>query len=239
ARYRPDGSIEVLGRLDQQVKVRGFRIELGEIEAALLDHPAVCDAVVVAREDIPGDKRLIAYIVSSARQSLTEDELRVFLKQRLPNYMIPSAFVLLETFPLTPGGKVDRRRLPMPEHFQASCEQMAPRDATEEALAMIWTEVLGKGTISIHANFFEVGGHSLSAARVVARVRDAFQVEIPLQCLFSHPTIAELALEITQKQRDHLVPIQAIDQQTVEQLSEEEIDFLFKDLMEYMEEIHE
>jgi amino acid adenylation domain-containing protein len=197
ARYRPDGAIEYLGRLDFQVKLRGFRIELGEIETVLKQHPSVREAVVVAREDAPGDRRLVAY-VASVGESVPAGELRENLKARLPAYMIPSAFVFIETFPLTPNGKLDRKALPVPEGPSPEPDGLyvAPRTPTEEALANIWREVLNLKQVGIHDNFFELGGHSLLATQVISRVRDAFELEITLGALFEAQTIDGLAEQI-------------------------------------------
>jgi len=197
ARYRPDGAIEYLGRLDFQVKLRGFRIELGEIETVLKQHPSVREAVVVAREDAPGDRRLVAY-VASVGESVPAGELRENLKARLPAYMIPSAFVFIETFPLTPNGKLDRKALPAPEEPSPEPDGLyvAPRTPTEEALANIWREVLNLKQVGIHDNFFELGGHSLLATQVISRVRDAFELEITLGALFEAQTIDGLAEQI-------------------------------------------
>jgi amino acid adenylation domain-containing protein len=193
ARRRADGTIEFLGRRDQQVKVRGFRIELGEIEAALALHGAVREVVVMAREDEPGDKRLVAYHV--ATRGVAASELRGFLKEKLPEYMVPAAFEQLEALPLTPNGKVDRKALPAPQSGRSGLEVafVAPRTPAEEALARIWSEVLGIAGVGVEDNFFELGGHSLLATQVVSRVRRALDVELPLRALFERPTIAALA----------------------------------------------
>ena len=222
ARWLPDGNIEYLGRIDQQVKLRGFRIELGEIEAVLRQHPAVQDAVVVAREDTPGEKRLVAYVVPnqetewqasslilpkddkdrvaeeiplSPPHPLTWSALRRHVQAKLPDYMLPSAFVELDALPLTPNGKVDRKALPAPVNLRSSQDKtfVAPRTATERALADIWSAVLGVEQIGIHDNFFEVGGHSLLATQVVSRISEACAVTLPLRTLFQAPTIAALA----------------------------------------------
>jgi amino acid adenylation domain-containing protein len=197
ARYLPDGNIEYIGRIDNQVKIRGFRIETGEIEAKLAEHPQVKEAVVIAREDNPGDKRLVAYIVSGDTVTTTS-ELRSFLKQKLPDYMVPSAFVTLESLPLTPNGKIDRRALPVPDSSSLYSETalVAPSSPTEEKLAAIWSQVLGIEQIGIHNNFFELGGHSLKATQVISGIRETLGVELPLRELFSHPTVAELASAI-------------------------------------------
>ncbi|MCV3213173.1 AMP-binding protein, partial [Plectonema radiosum NIES-515] len=194
ARYLSDGNIEFLGRLDNQVKIRGFRIEPGEIEAAIALHPAVRETVVVAREDVPDRKVLTAYIVPNKKSAIATSDLRGFLKEKLPDYMIPGAFVILDVLPLTPNGKVDRRALPVPD-FQPELERslVAPRTPIEEMLASIWTDVLGIELVGVHHNFFELGGHSLLATQVIYRVRDTLAVELPLRSLFESPTVASLA----------------------------------------------
>ncbi len=193
ARYLSDGNIEFLGRIDHQVKIRGFRIELGEIEAVLSQHPEVRETVVIAREDQPGNKRLVAYVVSN-QESPTASELRRFLKEKLPDYMVPSAFVMLDALPLTPNGKVDRRALPAPDTgLSQETSFVPPRTTTEKVIAEIWAEVLGLKLVGIHDNFFELGGHSLLVTQVISRLRSAFEVELPLRCLFEFPTIAGVA----------------------------------------------
>ncbi|WP_223210642.1 non-ribosomal peptide synthetase, partial [Microcystis aeruginosa] len=202
-RYLPDGNIEYLGRIDNQVKIRGFRIELGEIETVLSQHSAVKTAVVIAREDETNQKRLVAYIIPQIeiisppkeQNSLNITQLRQFLKAKLPEYMIPSAFVILESLPLTPNGKTDYRGLPAPE-FQSQEQYIAPRNPIEEILSSIWAKVLKVAQVGIHDNFFELGGHSLLATQLISRIREAFQVEMPLRELFVAPTIAELSQEI-------------------------------------------
>ncbi|RKG94450.1 amino acid adenylation domain-containing protein, partial [Corallococcus carmarthensis] len=191
-RWRADGQLDFVGRIDAQVKVRGFRIELGEVENALRAAPAVKDAVVLAREDSPGDKRLVAYVVGEA---LDVTALRAHLKQHLPEYMVPAAFVSLETLPLTSNGKVDRKALPAPDAstLRASHAYEAPATPLEEKLAALWSEVLRVPTVGRTDNFFELGGHSLLATQLVARVRAALDVELPLRALFEAPTIAALA----------------------------------------------
>jgi amino acid adenylation domain-containing protein len=198
ARYLPNGELEYLGRMDNQVKIRGFRIEMGEIEVILCQYPPVRQAVVVVREDVSGDRRLVAYIVSKLDTNTTQTELRSFVKQHLPEYMLPSVFVLLDSLPLTPNGKVDRRALPAPEQTRPELEQtfVAPRNPTEEMLVGIWVKILGIEQVGIHDNFFELGGHSLLATQVISQVRKAFGLEIPLRNLFASPTIAELAKHI-------------------------------------------
>jgi aspartate racemase len=214
-RYLPDGNLEFLGRIDTQVKVRGYRIELGEIEAVLLSHPAVRAAVVVAREEEAGDKRLVAYLVGET-ESVAVIELRGYLKEKLPEYMIPSAFVMLDELPLTANGKVDRRALPAPERgrVEAGTEYVAPRTEVEEILCGIWAEVLGVERVGVDDNFFELGGHSLLATRVVTRLSGAGYRELPLRSLFEKPTVAELAILIEQtRQPQASEPVEMIKAQ--------------------------
>ncbi|MFP5273889.1 amino acid adenylation domain-containing protein [Coleofasciculus sp.] len=196
-RYLSDGNIEYLGRIDNQVKIRGFRIELGEIEAVLSQHPGVRETVVIARVNPTGDKQLVAYVVLHQEEAPTISDLRRFLKEQLPDYMVPSAFVTLESLPLTPNGKVDRRALPEPElRPELELTFVAPRTPIEEMLASIWACVLGIEKVGVHDNFFELGGHSLLAAQVISRVRDTMSVELPLRSLFEAPTVASLAQQV-------------------------------------------
>ena len=197
-RRRPDGGLEFLGRTDHQVKLRGFRIELGEIEAVLAQHQAVRQVVVLAREDMPGDKRLVAYVLPAAGDAPVTGELRDYLRQKLPEHMVPSAFVLLNGFPRTSSGKVDRSALPAPDQqsSEAPSTYVAPRGAVERLLASICTEVLGVERIGAHDDFFTLGGHSLLATRVIARLETALGVELPVRLLFEAPTIAGLAQRI-------------------------------------------
>ena len=197
-RYRADGTLEFLGRIDHQVKIRGFRIELGEIEALLNQHPGVQASVVVIRGDEPSDRRLVAYLVFQPDQVTAITELSRFLEKKLPSYMMPRAFVILEALPLTPNGKIDRRALPAPDPGRLHLEEgaIAPRDPVEEVLAGIWQEVLGVEILSIYDNFFELGGHSLLATRVISRMRKTFEVDVSLRRLFESPTVAGLAAEI-------------------------------------------
>jgi len=195
ARFLPNGEIEFLGRLDHQVKVRGFRIELGEIEAALTEHEAIRECIVVAREDVEGDKRLVAYLSARDGMTLSAGELRAYLKGRMPEYMVPSAFVMLERLPLTPNGKVDRHALPAPADvaINDTASLTSPRTPVEELLAGIWSRVLRIERVGVEQNFFELGGHSLLATQLISRVREAFGVELPLRTLFERPTVAALA----------------------------------------------
>ncbi|HEY0375499.1 MAG TPA: amino acid adenylation domain-containing protein, partial [Pyrinomonadaceae bacterium] len=192
-RYLATGEIEYLGRVDGQVKLRGFRIELGEVEAVLSEHPAVEAVVVMVREEVPGEKRLVAYVARRGEAEPAGGELRAYLRGRLPEYMIPSAFVLLDELPLTPNGKVDRAALPAPERVETQTEFLAPRTPVEEILVNLYSEVLHVERVSVEDNFFELGGHSLLATQLVSRVREVFRLEVPLRALFDYPTVAELA----------------------------------------------
>jgi amino acid adenylation domain-containing protein len=192
ARWTADGELEYLGRADRQAKVRGFRIEPGEVEAALLELPQVREAAVAVREDGAGEKRLVGYVVPWNGAVGSAAELRAYLAERLPEYMVPSAFVVLERVPLTASGKVDRRALPAPEPGGGT-EYVAPGNETEEVLAGIWAAVLRVERVGVHDDFFELGGHSLLATQVVSRVRQELGVEMPLEAVFAAPTIAALA----------------------------------------------
>jgi amino acid adenylation domain-containing protein len=195
ARYLPDGNIEFLGRIDHQIKIRGFRVELGEVESVLGQHPSVRETVVTAFEESTHEKELVAYVLSKQEPATTTHELRRFLKEKLPDYMVPSAFVFLDSLPLTPNGKVDRGALPAPDRNRAALGQsyVAARTPIEEKLAKIWGEVLRLERVSIYDNFFDLGGHSLKATQVMSQLRDVFQAEMPLRNLFEHPTVAGLA----------------------------------------------
>jgi len=198
-RLLPDGCLVHLGRKDFQVKIRGYRIELAEIEMALIDTGTLKEAVVLAHEDSFGEKRLIAYVVPNQVQAPSIQELHSFLRERLPDYMEPSTFVFLDTLPLTPGGKVDRRALPDQARPDFIDPFVAARTPVEERLAGIWAEVLHLEQVGIHDNFFELGGHSLLATQVISRLSEAFAVELPLRSLFETPTVAGLAERITQQ----------------------------------------
>ena len=193
-RYQPDGNLEFLGRLDQQVKLHGFRIELGEVETVLRQHPAVQESVVLAREDGPGDKRLVAYLVPDQEPAPSVSALRGFLQAKLPEYMVPSAFVLLKALPLTPNGKVDRQALPAPGPARPMLEAtfVAPVNAIEKTLAEIWAQILGLERVGIHDNFFELGGDSILSLQVIARAKQA-GLQLTLKQLFENQTIAQLA----------------------------------------------
>ncbi|MFD6189253.1 MULTISPECIES: non-ribosomal peptide synthetase [unclassified Streptomyces] len=208
ARFRADGELEFLGRVDHQVKIRGYRIELGEIEARLLQHSAVREAVVAAREDQPGDKRLAAYVVLEPDRTADAPALRDFLRQTLPSYMLPASYTVLEAIPLSRGGKVDRRLLPAPDTRRtasAASGHEAPTTLTEHTLADIWTSVLGLERVGIHDNFFEWGGDSISAIAAVDKMRAAFDVSVPLVAFFQNPTVAQMSAalrDLMTRQRD-------------------------------------
>jgi amino acid adenylation domain-containing protein len=245
-RYRPDGNVEFVHRRDQQVKIRGYRVEPGEIEAVLGQCPLVQECLVIAREDTPGEKRLVAYVVPTptstrrekeptriresaglpvAFRSRESQELRQFLRQRLPEHMVPSVFVWLEKLPLTPNGKVDRRSLPSPEESWLAEDRAyeARPTPTEEVVAAIWAEVLRRELVGLHDNFFDLGGHSLLATQVISRVREWFQVELPLRALFEAPTVAGLALALVQVQSEQLANEELAQMLAeVEQLSEDQ-----------------
>jgi acyl carrier protein len=199
-RYLPNGNIEFLGRMDQQVKIRGFRIELGEIETVIGAHPEVQKVVAVARPGLGGEKRLVAYFTTTIRPDRQEElisALRENLKQKLPEYMLPNAFVILEEFPLTPNGKIDRKALPEPQLYSKGEEQnQTPQTAFEKTLADLWSEVLGVENIGRGDNFFNLGGHSLLATRLFARIREALRLELPLRTIFEAPILADLAKQL-------------------------------------------
>ncbi|MDZ8261773.1 amino acid adenylation domain-containing protein [Nostoc sp. ChiQUE01b] len=210
--YLPNGNLKFLGRIDHQVKIRGFRIELLEIEARLSQHPAVRQLVVVVREDVPGNQRLVAYVVPNSAgdrlQDITPKTLRSFLHQKLPKYMIPSAFVVLDELPMTPNGKIDRRALPIPKCFQREQgNYTAPRTSLEKELIEIWIELLGIEPISIYDNFCELGGHSLLTIQLIAELRQVFQLELTLENFLHMPTVAGLAQTIEALRQAATVPI--------------------------------
>lgn len=200
ARYLKNGSLEFMGRLDNQVKIRGIRIELDEIIAVLHQHPEVQQAVVIAREDEPGDKRLVAYVITAT--AINTEDLHSYLRNRLPNYMAPSVFVFLKALPLMPNGKVNQQALPIPSisSRRVSTEFIAPRTSVEKKLSQIWCAVLEVEQVGIYDNFFELGGHSLFATQVTSRVRDTFGIELPLRTLFESPTIAGLSAELNRRE---------------------------------------
>jgi amino acid adenylation domain-containing protein len=226
-RWLPEGALEFVGRVDAQVKIRGFRIELGEIETALSAHPGVADAVVLVREDSPGDKRLVGYVVAREGQGLEVGELKASLKDKLPDYLVPAVLVKLDKLPITPNGKVDRKALPVPDQVETSRAYVAPRNDTERQLAELWAQVLGVARVGIHDNFFDMGGHSLLATQALSRIRTTFQVELPLREFFEEPTIANIAVRILNEQASQ-VDTAELERMMAEldQLSEEEAEAL-------------
>jgi acyl carrier protein len=192
--WRADGNLVYLGRTDNQVKIRGFRIELGEIETALSEHPGVKSAVVVAREDTPGDKRLVAYVVFR-NGSVPDAELRDLLQARVPAYMVPSVFVMLDALPLTPNGKVDRKALPKPDSSKKLADTTGtdPATETQRTVAGIMASLLGVQKVYAESNFFDLGGHSLLGTQLIAKVRKAFGIRLPLRKVFEAPTVAQLS----------------------------------------------
>ncbi|MGD9851497.1 MAG: amino acid adenylation domain-containing protein [Nitrospirales bacterium] len=219
-RYRPDGALEFTGRKDSQIKLRGFRIELGEIESLLGQHPSVQNAVVLCREDTPDEKQLVAYIAPVDRSKLEPARLRTYLQAKLPDYMLPSAFVVLETLPLTPNGKINRRALPKPDetHRVHTTAYLPPRTPLEEILMEIWSDLLKVDRIGVHDHFFELGGHSLLATSLLARIREICRSNLPLRILFDHPILEDQALAL----EEFLL-------KEVEELSEDELQDLFDD----------
>jgi acyl carrier protein len=197
ARYQADGNIEYLGRKDQQVKVRGFRVELGEIESVMSRHEGVRESVVVAQAAANGSRQLVSYVVGReelGREGL--ERIQEFLRGKLPEYMVPSAWVEMDALPVTANGKVDRKRLPAPES-QPKEAAMRPRTEAERLMAEIWMKVLKLEQVGINENFFELGGHSLLATQIISRVRETFEVDLPLRHLFEAPTIVRLTEHIT------------------------------------------
>ena len=196
-RWRAEGVLEFLGRYDDQIKLRGQRIEPGEIECVLRQHPGVRACIVIARENVYRGRELAGYVVPEGDRPASE-EWRSFLQERLPDFMVPSRFVVLDALPLAPGGKVDRRALPAPKDERPRLGQafVPPRDRTEEAVARIWAAVLRLDGVGIHDDFFALGGHSLLATQVIARIRSTFDVEVPLVAIFEEPTVAALAARV-------------------------------------------
>jgi amino acid adenylation domain-containing protein/non-ribosomal peptide synthase protein (TIGR01720 family) len=248
-RYVNDGTLEYIGRRDEQVKVRGYRIELGEVEAVLREHSAVREAVVILRSDAATGKRLVAYVVQAdaaggAESDLSPTTLRQYLQERLPDYMAPSDFLLLDTLPLTAHGKLDRRALleSGASRLEVETVYVAPRTSIEEQLAGIWSEVLRVDRVGIHDNFFTLGGQSLLAMQVISRVRKAFQIELPVYPLFANPTVEGLAAAVAQSQLDQkdnpatvISKIDPVDESylltRLDELSEAEVDLLLEDMI--------
>ncbi len=221
---RPDGSLEHYGRKDFQFKIRGQRVELAEIEIALVRHGAIKEAIITTREDTPGDTRLVAYVVPTQKPAPTSKELRQFLQQRLPEYMVPSAFVVLDAFALTPNGKLDRHALPLPELAANDNEQFVPpQNSVEKQIANIWAEVLRIERVGTDDDFFDVGGHSLAATEVLSRVREVFNLNLPFAAFLAEPTVAGMAAVVLQHQADELGSGELEEAlKKLEELSEEE-----------------
>jgi acyl carrier protein len=211
ARYRSDGTIDFLGRTDFQVKVRGYRIELGEIESALSAHPSIRDVVVLVREDEPGDKRIVAYAIPSGAALAGDDELRTFLGEQLPEYMIPVHFVEMDVFPTTPNKKTDRKVLPRPDRSTPDSDQVRPRTATEKSLCEAWCRILRLDAVGIHANFFDLGGNSLLALQLVTDIQRGTGIKIPIYKVAEAPTVVEMASYI---QRMHEKSGKAVEDDT-------------------------
>jgi surfactin family lipopeptide synthetase A len=232
-RYLSDGNIENLGRFDYQVKVRGFRVELGEIEAALSEHEAIRECVLTARQGNGADKQLVAYAVCNAEQPPSVSELRAHLKERLPDYMVPSFFVFMDAMPLSPNGKVNRLALPAPDQSRPELlqEYVAPRTPLESELAGVWGQVLSLENIGVNDNFFELGGHSLLATQLVSRIRDAFGVELPLRQIFELPTVAQQAERIQTSMQAEQEGIEDLSEilESLEGLSDEDVKALLAD----------
>jgi len=195
ARWLPDGNIEFLGRVDFQVKIRGFRVELGEIDNLLQRHPAVENAVTLALTDAPTGPRLVAYVLPRVGANITPGELRAFVEKDLPDYMVPSFFIIMEEFPLSPNGKIDRQRLPVPSAHrpELATDYVPPRNEVERKIAAIWQDVLGIEKVGVNDNFFELGGHSLLLAKVNHRLEATFEQSFNMVDMFRYPTIADLA----------------------------------------------
>jgi acyl carrier protein len=220
--WRDDGTIEYLGRNDDQVKMRGFRIELGEIEAQLALHEHVNEVAVVAREDVPGDKRLVAYVTPRHQCRLNAVELRAHAETALPEHMVPSAFVILEKMPLTPSGKLSRRVLPAPgAEAYANRSYEAPQGATEERLAGIWQEVLRTVRVGRQDSFFELGGHSLLAMQVIARLQAVLNIDMPIRVLMQFPRLQQFASKVEEWQRNQLFEEFASSDEELEDLQQQ------------------
>jgi acyl carrier protein len=225
-RLLPDGCLEHLGRKDFQVKIRGYRVEVAEIEMALLDLAMIKEAIVIVQEEQPGEKQLVAYVVPHPKDTLSLKALRSSLREKLPAYMLPATFVVLDALPRTPNGKIDRRALPAPSSIRPEREThfVMPRTPIEETLATIWAEVLGVEPIGIHDHFFELGGHSLLATQIITRIVHTFRIELPIRSLFEAPTVEAMARIIMQHQaeragQDEMARMLA----EIEALSEEEV----------------
>jgi amino acid adenylation domain-containing protein len=225
ARWRPDGTLEYLGRNDFQVKIRGFRIELGEIEAQLSGCAELAEAVVVVREDTPGDQRLVAYVVPRPGAVVSAGALRERLSRALADYMLPSAYVELPALPLTPNGKLDRSALPAPDRAAAAvCEFQAPEGELEEAIAALWRDLLGLERIGRHDDFFALGGHSLLVTQLSARLRERFHIEVPIRALFEIPTLSAFAQYVHARQVERFLGEDAMElEQELDSMSEDQL----------------
>ncbi|MGH9628555.1 MAG: non-ribosomal peptide synthetase, partial [Bryobacteraceae bacterium] len=216
-RYLAGGELEFIGRMDNQVKIRGFRIELGEVESVIALHPAVRDVAVLAREDSPGEKRIVAYVVPRSENELSIQELLAFLHTKLPRFMIPALFVQLENLPLLPNGKLDPRALPAPDHQRSlGAGYLAPRTEMERVITPVWQEVLGLDRVGVHDNFFDLGGHSLLMVRLHSRLRDAVHADIEIIELFQYPTISSLAEHLSGNSA-RVFPVQQIRERAEKQ----------------------
>jgi acyl-coenzyme A synthetase/AMP-(fatty) acid ligase/acyl carrier protein len=227
-KYLLDGNLEFVGRIDNQVKLRGFRIELGEVEAALSEYPQVQQSFVLVQGESADDKRLVAYVVG---EEVSVTALREYLQTKLPEYMVPSFFMFLEEMPLTPNGKIDRKALPELQITRTDIPFTAPRNPAEEVIAQMWAEVLSVEQVSIHDNFFELGGHSLLATKLISRVRQTFDLELPLRYLFEKQTVAGI-VEVMANLMGGQAVVNEISQlrQEIEQLSVEEVHSLLAEL---------
>ncbi|MEP7338238.1 MAG: phosphopantetheine-binding protein, partial [Acidobacteriota bacterium] len=229
----PDGNIENVGRRDFQVKIRGFRIELGEIEAALARFPSIRDCALKVDTSLGDEKRLVAYLVCEEGRRPGLSELRAYLMEHLPGYMMPSAFVFLEALPLTANGKLDRKALPAPDRSRAGSgtEYVAPATPTEKELAQIWTKILLVEQVGAQDNFFESGGHSLLATQLVSHIRESFSVELPLRTIFESPVLAQLAAVIDATQAEIQPEMAELSQllDSLEDFSEDQIRALLED----------
>jgi acyl carrier protein len=204
SRYLPDGNIEFLGRNDQQIKIRGYRVEPGEIEAEIARHEAVREAAVVVHDDSRGGKRLVGYVVTHAQSPLTGNELRAYLRDRLPEYMIPATFMTLDEMPLTTSGKVDRRALPAPQQSRPDLDKQyaAPQNEIEQKIAAIWQEVLQVERVGIHDNFFDLGGHSLLILQMQGKLHEQLQSDLSMVEMFKHPTVHSLAERLMRREEE-------------------------------------
>ena len=229
-RYRRDGELEFMGRVDEQLKIRGFRIEPGEVESVLREHEQVAEAVVLGRQEESGEKRLVAYVVLKSDEPLSVPgaaELRLYLKERLPEYMVPAGFVYLAELPLNANGKLDRAALPAPEPSRPASEHVEPRTSLEKEVAVVCQQVLGVDRVGIYDNLFELGCNSIKATIIVSRLRETFNMKLPLHRFFDSPNLHDLTLAIAQTHLEQLtVEESATVLSRLEQLSNEEVQAL-------------